>query len=310
MNYRNIVVTLYEGHYQYGVAALLNSLHAAGFEGLFCVGYKGSLPNWLDQLKHIESNTYQFTEKIDVRFDAFEIDMHFGYYKPYYLKQMAETYPGGSGWFYFDPDIIVIGKWEFYESWIQSGVALCQDSNYSILYWNHPWRNQWRNDFDIYNKGIDKTLNYYINSGFIGVSEKDFEIINRWIGINEIYKSLGYPVLYFNQSDALNAYKGDQDVLNAAITLSPDLRLAIIGKEGMAFEHPYAIMAHAVDGKGVKPWKRKYIKNALKGNKASITDELYLQYCINPIRLYHENEMKKRRISLLFSKIINRLWKK
>lgn len=310
-DFKHIVTTLYEGHYDFGVGALLNSLVDANFEGLYCVGYKGKLPFWINQLKKIEENLYQVTDTVFVRFDVLDqTGMHFGYYKPYYLKTMAETYPKADGFFYFDPDIVVLGNWSFYENWIQSGVALCQDSNYTFLHYNHPWRNQWQQDFAQWNRGIDKTLNVYVNSGFIGVNSTHFEIINRWIEINEQYKNLGYPIDYFDQGNALSAYKGDQDVLNATMTLSSDIAYSILGKEGMAFDFPHSVMAHAVDGAGVKPWKREYIKNALKGNKASVTDEAFLQFCSLPIEIYTQQEINKKKRQLKWSKVINRIWKK
>jgi len=310
--YRNVVITLFEKHYEYGVAALLNSLYQANYEGIVCIGYKGKLPFWVNQLQEMKGdrNLYYLSEKIAIRFDELKIDMHFGYYKPYYLKEMAQIYPEAQGWYYFDPDIIVLAQWSFYENWIQSGVALCQDSNFTLLYWNHPWRNQWRKDFEAFNKGTDKTLNYYINSGFIGVSKLHFELIERWVEVNELYKSLKYPVHFFDQRNTLSAYKGDQDVLNATMTMSPDLSFSILGKEGMAFDFPHTIMAHAVDGAGVKPWKRNYIRTALLGKRVSFADECFLNFCSTPIRLYMQAELNRKRKLLKISKFINRIWKK
>lgn len=313
MKFSYIVTTLYENHYDYGVGGLLNSLVKANFEGIFCVGYKGKLPFWINQLKKSEEfpDLYQVTEKIYLRFDLLDnIGMHFGYYKPYYLQKMAELYPDAKGWFYFDPDIVVLGNWSFFENWLKSGVSLCQDSNYTLLHWNHPWRNIWRKDFAEYYKGVNENLNIYINSGFIGINKENFEIVTRWIAINEKYKKLGNPIAFFNKGDGMGAYKGDQDVLNAVITLSPDLKLSIIGKEGMAFDFPHALMAHAIDSSGIKPWKRKYIKNSLLGNKISVTDELFLNFCSNPIEIYGSFSLKKRKFFLILSKIINRIWKK
>lgn len=308
--YKNVVTTLFENHYEYGVGGLLNSLYQADYEGIVCIGYKGKLPFWINQLKEKGDKLFSFSEKIDIRFDELIVDMHFGYYKPYYLKKMALAYPEAKGWFYFDPDIVVLAKWSFYEGWINSGVALCQDSNFTLLYWNHPWRNQWRKDFENLVKGIDKTLNYYINSGFIGVSKFHFELIERWIEVNERYKALNYPIHFFDQSNSLSAYKGDQDVLNATMTLSADLSFSIVGKEGMAFDFPHAVMAHAVDGEGIKPWKRNYIKNALLGNKVAVTDERFLDFCSMPIEIYSQNELNKKRRLLKISKIISRVWKR
>lgn len=309
-SYRNVVITLFENRYEYGVASLVNSLHKADYEGIVCIGYKGRLPFWINQLKQKKgsSQLYQLSDKIDIRFDELIVDMHFGYYKPYYLKEMAKIYPEALGWYYFDPDIVILAKWGVFENWVQSGVALCQDSNFDLLYWNHPWRNQWRSDYIEFNKGIDKTLNYYVNSGFIGVNSEHFELINRWILVNEKYKALKYPIHYFDRKGNLNAYKGDQDVLNAAITVSSDLFFSILGKEAMAFDYPVGIMAHAINNS--KPWNSNYIKNVLSGIKVSIAEEYFWNFCSSPIKSYSQLELSKKRMLLKFSKLANRIWKK
>ena len=47
----SVVCTLAEGEYFHGVAALINSLVQAEFEGNVVVGYRGSKPHWLASLR-------------------------------------------------------------------------------------------------------------------------------------------------------------------------------------------------------------------------------------------------------------------
>lgn len=311
MMFKNVVTTLYEKHYDYGVGVLVNSLIDSNFQGIICVGYKGSLPFWLNQLQKVENDIYRLTSDIFIRFDLLEnIGMHLGYYKPYYLKKMYDFYSLANAWFYFDPDIIITSKWSFYEEWVKSGVCLCQDSNYTLVHWNHPWRNRWRNDFSFLLVDVDKSLNFYINSGFIGVDKSNFSIIDFWIKVNDLYIDLGHPIDFFDKENGQGPYKGDQDVLNATMTLRSDLSYSIIGKEGMAFDFPLTFMAHAIDASGQKPWNKKYIKNALKGIKPSISDELFLMHSFSPINIYSKKQFLFRKLLIKIAKLINRLWKK
>lgn len=310
MSYKYVVTTLFESHYEYGVGAFINSLADAEFEGLIAVGYKGNLPFWVNQLSKLESDVFRVTDKICLQFDKLDVNMHLGYYKSSYIIQMRNQYPDAEGYFYFDPDIIVIAKWCFFEEWIQSGVALSQDICYDLVYWNHPWRNKWRKDFSQFDEGINSDLNYYVNSGFIGCNALSFLVIERWALFTDVYIKQGHPIHFFDQSNPVKPYKGDQDILNAVLTLSKNIPLALMGKESMGFNYPITMMIHAVEGSGVKPWNRNYIRTALLGRKMSFVDDFFLNYCSFPVKLYTSSYIKRKKNALKISKIINRLWKK
>ena len=309
--YKNIVITLFEGHYEFGVGTLLNSLVKSEFEGLFCIGYKGCLPFWINQLHLVEneSNLYQVSEYIYIRFDELNVDMHFGYYKPYYMKKVYQEYTDANGYFYFDPDILILAKWTFFENWLNSGVALCQDICYDMMHYNHPWRNQWRKDFKQYDQGTSQFWNYYVNSGAIGVDSKTFKIIDSWIMFTETYKKNDLPITYFNQEDTLSPYKGDQDVLNAVLTLNEDIPISVIGKEAMGFAYPISIMVHAIGG-DEKPWKMNYLKTAIKGKAAIVADNYFFDFYNGRIKLYSTFKLNRRKLALMTSKLINGFWKK
>ena len=299
-----IITTLYEGHYDYGVASLANSLASSGFSGLLLVGYRGSLPFWLNQTKKLDDLNYMLNEHIRITFVKVESALHFGYYKPEFLKEALNRYPDCTGVYYFDPDIVVNAPWYFYTGWIGLGVSLCLDNAFPFVHPNHPWRAEWRELAGI-NAGEKSNLSHYVNSGFIGLSRKDALILDKWIDLTKAYQLRGGDVSQF-EKDGHRSFKGDQDLLNAALTVTPEIELSIIGTEGMGFTLPAYLMTHAVYD--VKPWRKNFLKTLLvRGHKPNIGDMDFLRYCQHPISLFSNTQMRLKKLNYKMASILSRL---
>ncbi len=296
----DIVTTLFEGHYEKGVAALVNSLVQSSFKGKICIGYRGSLPQWINQLEKTDKS-YKIAEDIQLVFVLVHVEMHFGYYKPSFMKKMIEEHPDVTNIYYFDPDIVVNAPWEFISSWTNIGVSVCLDNCFPFVHQNHPWRKEWQR------LAGDKSkceLNYYVNSGFIGIHSDSFILLDRWILLTENYKTNNGDLSLF-EKDGFRAFKGDQDLLNATMTISSDLIFSIIGTEGMGFTDPTYLMAHAVES--VKPWKNNFIKQVVvNGRKPSIAAKLFFNYCQYPIEIYTKSQLKIKKSNIKLASIIGR----
>lgn len=299
----DVVVTLYEGHYHFGVAALTNSLIKAGFKGLIRVGYRGELPSWVDQLKNIGDQSYWINEDITISFSLLNTEMHFGYYKPQFMYDTLLDYPAAQRIFYFDPDIVVKAPWQFFSSWVNSGIALCLDNCFYFVHRNHPWRKEW---MKLANAGplFECQVDHYINSGFVGLGRANAEVLKRWILLTERYREAGGNVAAFNK-EGHRPIKSDQDLLNAVMTVSDDLKFSLIGTEGMGFSAPAYLMSHAVSD--VKPWKKNFLKDLVKrGNGPDLTDKDYMDSANYPIVAYDKMSFKLKRINLKMASILGR----
>lgn len=297
------VVTLYEGHYHFGVAALTNSLIKSGFTGLICIGYKGELPKWVNQFKKLHNSTFCYNDNITIKFILVDSYMHFGYYKPQFLKDMLCQFPSIQKIYYFDPDIVINAPWPFLSSWVDIGIALCLDSNFPFIHHNHPWRKEW---LALSDSRLINDCDYYINSGFIGISRSDIILLDRWIDITFRYKDKGGNVTKF-EKDAHRAFKGDQDLLNAAIMVSPDLKFSVIGQEGMGFTQPAYLMSHAISA--VKPWNKNYFLSLFKyGSTPNIADKDYLKFSNSPIKMYDYYTFMAKRFNIKLASIFGRIF--
>lgn len=299
----DIVCTLYEKHYDYGVGALCNSLVNSDFEGIIMVGYKGNLPFWLSQTKKINSNTYEINEKITLQLISLaHIEIHFGYYKPQFILDCYQLNPNFNSICYFDPDICLDAPWSFIKGWISCGVALATDNCYTYLHHNHPWRKQWIALFK--DREIIHRPEFYINSGFIGLKSDDLALMKLWKEAITIYQNNGGDVLSFDKN-SLSGLKGDQDLLNAALMYYSGNRLSVIGKEAMGFEQPSYIMGHAVNS--IKPWKNNFIKNLILQNiKPSYAEKLFFKNCIGKIILFSKLKFYLKYTNIKISSLLGR----
>jgi hypothetical protein len=300
-----VIVTLSEKRYHYGVAALINSLVKAGFKGLFVVGYKGELPFWLNQLKRQESE-YIINEYFTLKFVLLDVPMHFGYYKPFLLKEVL-GYPLTETAYYFDPDIVVVAPWQFISSWSNSGaVALCMDNAFPFVHRNHPWRKEWKKlAKDAGVDGEENDINFYINSGFIGVNKYQAELLDRWISLTHQYSKEGGNIQMF-EKDGHRAYKGDQDLLNAAMTVSADINMSIIGTEGMGFAYPHYLMLHAVES--TKPWDNNFIKETvLRGKRPTGAAKGFVNNCSYPIQVYSPFKLQLKKLNVKIASALSRI---
>ena len=308
----SIVCTLFEGHYHYGVAALVNSLYSNGFRGIVYAGYKGELPAW-SQKASINSNidwqgcrTLQLAENLSVHFLPVDTRRHLTNYKSLFMLELMKF--TDVGLFYIDPDIIIKCKWSYFEDWITYGVAVVQEISSNILSPNHPKRARWKQVIVSCGKQIQRELHHYYNGGFCGVSKRNKEFLETWekimcIGIHEY----GMDDNHFSKKiDQLSMFPvADQDAFNIAAMCSTS-PTSDFGPEGMDFQHGGWLMSHAT-GKP-KPWATRYLRNALKGKKASLAQKNYWIYANGIIQTMPTSRVKRKKAAIRFGSLINRFY--
>lgn len=312
--HNSIIFTLFESNYYYGVGALINSAVRCDFKGRFIIGFKSKLPFWINQLTK-KSSFYLIPnyENIEIEFTEIKSDLHLRYYKAFLFKELLEKYPLHK-LFYFDPDITIIGDWDFFERWVENGVGLVLNDCYPIMPYNHPLKHEWAK---IYNYDVEKgdLFNFYVNSGFMGGNENLTNIITQWkFNILKLVKN-GYdlsshkcPVEKTHSYKRLNPITGDQDILNATIIENyGTTKFSIMGPEGMGFTQGGYVMLHNT---GSKTWNKNFILDFMKnGVKITEANYSYIENSSFPINLY-PNTFNRflLKVNLLITQILQRVF--
>lgn len=306
------VCTLFEGHYHFGLGALVNSLVNHGFKGVVWAGYRGQLPPWASPLRDKEQyRECRVTPGCVIRFVPVDIQYHFANYKPNFMVQILEELdPDARGVVYFDPDIVVKCSWSYLEEWLDFGIALCADVK-SPLPENHPRRCAWRRFFGDHGIPLNFVTEHYVNSGFVGISRADKAFLTRWTLLLQLMAPEIGGLLCCGLETEPKAWeagyhfnKTDQDALNSCIEAGNET-VSIIGREGMDFAPGGYTMSHAVGGE--KPWRKAFFRSALCGFPPTLADKGFLMHAGLPIRLYPAGSLKWKRLSLRSGAAVGRL---
>lgn len=312
------ICTLFEGSYHYGLAALANSLHGAGFRGRLYAGYRGALPAWATAAQPISVPPWSGASVLEIKgslrivFLPLTTPHHLTNYKPDFMLALIDgPARDADALFYLDPDICVVERWRYFEDWVGCGVALCEDLN-SPLPEHHPRRVGWRRHYEPRGLPLRFRAAEYVNGGFVGVRTQDRVFLETWkramdlmadeigslaaakVGVAQAFKSTGFAACF----DC-----SDQDGLNAAVEAC-DLPVSIIGQEAMAFKPGLALLPHAV-GAG-KPWQRSYLGAALRGVAPRLADRAFWANAAEPIAAIGKLRTVSKRLDIAAGAAIGR----
>jgi len=312
------VCTLFEGSYHFGLAALVNSLHRAGFRGEVFAGYRGAMPPWAGAAEPVslygwpDARSLKVTEGLVLVFLPLDTDYHLTNYKADFMLALFDgPVRDADALFYLDPDICVVHPWRYFDEWVSCGVALCEDVN-SPLPENHPRRVGWRRYYAQHGLSLSFRTPQHVNGGFVGVHRNDRAFLLSWkqtmdlmaaeigslslaLTANAAYRSTGF-------ADCFD--RTDQDALNAAVeaTAQP---VSVIGQEAMAFKAGSALLPHAIGGP--KPWQANYLRAALAGVPPSSAHKAYWAHVDGPISPYTERALSQKHLALKLASAIGRV---
>ena len=304
---KTAIISSYEGHYHYGVAALINSAVSVGFDGLFIIAYRGSLPRWVQSLKSVGSEQYAVGNS-RLYFYREEPPRHFGYHKPFAAQNIFDRFPEVEMLFYADPDITFLAPWSFFEVWANLGVALVEDSNFPRVQSNHPWRAAWKNLLNL--AGLEahgSNSESYANSGFFGITRRDRDLLKIWVDVTLAYEATGKSTASFQMVNRWEGVVGDQD-LQAAALMAWTGPCSIIGPEAMGFTGHYFILSHAIESP--KPWAKSYFLTAMKGTPPTVAGGHFLRAVSGAIKPFSKSEFVLRTWDFRAAQLVSRVWKR
>ncbi|ANE49256.1 hypothetical protein [Flavisolibacter tropicus] len=310
------VCTLFEDHYHKGVVGLVNSLYKNGYRGDFYAGYKGRLPKWASQAKeNLELNwqgakTMHLGEDLHIHFLPIITNYHLSSYKPKFMISLLRgVAKAADALAYFDPDIIALCRWGFYNKWMSYGVAMVHEVVKNDMPATHPCRMEWYEIIRLINKEPKRQIHSYINSGFCGVTRCNIEFLEVWskiieVAINE-YNIKETAMMSFDKTSVF--YFIDQDAFNIA-AMCADSPISEMGPEAMDFVGSGWTMSHAAGWP--KPWKNKFIISSLRGIPPCRPHKYYWDNLKSPIKLHGSLYVMIKKAEISIASLISRFYKR
>jgi hypothetical protein len=308
-SHRSGICTLFEGDYHLGLAAFVNSLVRAGYQGTVWAGYRGSLPPWINQIKGMGGEQeFRIAGQVQLIFLPVKTEIHLTNYKPRFMLDLLGGPARGCEYlWYFDPDIFLRAQWAFFANWQRYGIALCEEIVNNSLPADSPLRHEWAEIASSIGLSNPRMLNHYYNGGLLGVAEAQARFLEIWERLIERAAESGCDLRSFMPGNReMPFHASDQDALNIAAMYS-EFPLSTLGPQGMGFVPGDAKMYHTV---GQKPWRGSFLLRALAGNPPSSAMKFFLTQVSSPIRAYSPLGLASKRFSCSVAAFIGRFYRR
>ena len=306
--HQQVICSLFEGDFHFGVAVLINSIVRAGFRGLFWIGCRGDLPAWTTPLKRRDDGLFEVGDAL-LGFEIIETGRHFGQFKSEFLARTIDNGIAARHLWYFDPDITVRCAWSFYEMWINHGVCLCQEQIMGTMPSRHPIRCEWMRMAREAGWGEPlRQQERYFNSGFVGLDIAHRAFLDRWMAAVRLANANGVAPDQFQKGGRHQVFFTiDQDTLNIS-TMYADVPFSTIGPEGMGFIPGGFTMYHSV-GHG-KAWRKKFLKSWMHGVPPTNGDKHFLACADGPIHPYSAAALRSLRRRARWAAFLGRFYRR
>ncbi len=304
-----ILTTLAENDYFLGVAALLNSVIKNGtYVDKVIIGYRGDLPSWLPELiKSKNGHTFDLGENLVVELVEVVGALHMVHEKPKWFEHLTfNLEPHASEYYFYDSDITVLNRMDFFGEWSAQGVGICEDVNYDMSS-NHPIRLQWKMLAEKNGLKIERELSRYYNSGFLAWRNEHIQFIRDWVTCFDLMKSQSGDMKQFRVNDRTKMIlSANQDSFNLAAMITK-VPISVIGPEAMGFHYGLKLMAHPL---GPKPWNINFIKAFFQGNPPRNADLSFWKYACGALNPYTATKVKSKINQLKLLKGLGRFYSK
>jgi hypothetical protein len=217
---------------------------------------------------------------------------------------LQDLAPDARAIFYFDSDIVIRGAWSFFEEWVEHGICLVQDMWDPAMLPTHIFKRRWRAHAERLGYACRDVVGYF-NSGFLGLRRCDGAFLAIWQHVLGSAADAGGDLARLKLDDPNHIfYRMDQDALNTAV-LASEAPFATAGQEMMEIYPWGQVMAHAMHFQ--KPWRRRYLWDALHGFPPSRPHLAYWQNVDGPIRAYSRHALWLKRLEVGSARAIGKL---
>jgi hypothetical protein len=304
-----VVCALWEKDFHKGVGTLINSLVRVGYRGSVWVGYRGELPSWsIGGTTQSECYTIAAGSCVNVVFVKLETDIHFTQYKSVWMMRVMTVFaPYAKGIYYFDPDILVLASWSFFERWIQFGIAACEDGSYPFNP-THPLIREWQQYAAKLGYPLWNFPGASLNGGLVGVSRELLPFLDLWQKLLEgIHRDFSTGTHLKLQSRTEMFYATDQDALTLTACVSA-YPISWVGPDGMAFERGEWLTIHAYSP---KPWRRRVIRDLIvEGHVPDSALRLYWSLAGGPLEIESLARIKLHRWLIPVAALLGRFYRR
>jgi hypothetical protein len=306
----HVVVTLVERDFLIGNAALFNSVWANGFRGRFIVGFRGwqGMPPLLR-----ESMTNTKVEGCSIEWHKISTSTHFTNYKSIFLSDLLAGDEAIEKVTYLDPDVVSACPWSWMNSWCDNGPTMCADVNWWMPS-KHPTRWAWKHVIRDEGFSSQRDLDLYINGGFLSLHRRDASFLQHWQVFTDValrseasFPTTGDIGAWRSGGREKRFHTPDQDALNMA-AMTWENEISLFGPDAMGFCPGILLLPHALGAS--KPWRRRYLSEALRGRPPRVVDKVFWANALSPIPVTSAAVVRGKQMAISLAAVLGRFYRR